>query len=477
MSKYESGTIYKRTKVVSTIYKPIIEGNEWFAETYDKQTYSNERDDYTKSSMQVFKELLRISIIKAKDIEESRLRNLRAFLLKQEAGNESYNRLVNSWSNKELIYYGYQYNRLSVQQFNTLLLEKTGVTVGISGMEISVYINGTFQNKLGFKDNEQMDFFKKGANEFGELTPNAKGILFEQFVSGLKYKATRENSQEDVIAKRILTDSIGSDKGVVDLLYTGNIAYLSDGKVMTQGKMELPPVDIKFSTRQDGLLSIFKGISGLSAIIKMNGNYPAGFEKVPKFKEGFERYLRKQISNSLIMEADNQASGQGSQILRKQLNEDLSNPSSSFSKILTIVLALTKIVNNIENAVNQTKNSNEFPVFVQNPGLINSDNNGIIGDILFSSDILNSIYMNLFNGESVIKSETDYGLRKSTKIEVSSRAYTASSDSYRKSIISSGADIPVLKDQRKLAEERHKKATDRILGNIKFSLIYGKKGG
>jgi hypothetical protein len=474
---YKHGQIYKRTNIVSTVYKPVSENMDWYAQEYDAKTFKDMDINDVNISLNTLKAVLKKAIFMAKDEEDKKIRTLRSFLKKVSANEARFNSLVDSWSPKELIYYAYRYNNMELANFNRLLAEEKGLKVSFdfaTGLAVNVLLDNKIASKVSFQNEKTFNFFVDRMME-GE-TGRAKGILFEEYTKNFTIPATFENTQEGEIKKVILKESIGSDMGVVDFMYTGLEELIKDGNIMYSGKHELLPVDIKFSARRDMIMSIFKGIHAGRILLKLGGELPSEFKGMDTFKRVFTEWLKQEASKALLEEADARAPGLGAQKLKASLNLALNNKNSSVTKALSISMVLYKIVNNITETLRGNVFSNEFPVFVQNPGLYNGiTEKRVISDILFSSEILDSLYASLFDGEHVLNKIPEYGFVDNINASIATRQMRA--DSFNKAIASSGADIPVRLGDRPLAVVRHKAAIQGVLNRVVFELNYGKIGG
>ncbi len=474
---YKHGQIYKRTNIVSTVYKPVSENIDWYAQEYDAKAFQNININDVNISLNVLKQVLKKSILIAKDIEDTKISSMRSFLKRTSIENARFNAMVESWSPKQIVYYSYQYNNKDLADFNKLLLQEKGLNLSFNfadGMEVNVLCDNQIVSKVEFKEEKDFNFFmdRMMRNE----VPRAKGILFEEYMKGFSTPTSIEKTQEGEFRKTILKESVGSDMGVVDFLYTGLEEYVENNMVQYTGRHELMPVDVKFSSRTNFMLSIFKGIYASKMLLKLSGTMPEEFKGMDTFKRVFVEWLKQETSKALLMEAEKKAPGLGAAQLKSSLTIALNNTDSSVTKAVTISMALYKIVNNITETLKGNSFSNEFPVFVQNPGLYGgAGEHKFISDILFSSEILDSIYAGLFNGEHVLTTKFQYGPKKGIDVRISTKQIRK--DSFNKAITSSGADIPVKLGDRPLAIARHNAAVKGVLDRVIFELNYGKIGG
>lgn len=474
---YKHGTIYKRTNIVSTVYKPVSENMDWYAQEYDAKIFKDININNVNISLNTLKEVLKKAIYMAKDIEDTKIKTMRAFLKKVSAENARFNAMVDAWTPKQIIYYAYKYNNSDLATFNKILVEEKGLNLSFNfadGMDVNVLLDNQIASTVRFEDQKSFDFFIDRMMR-GE-TGRAKGILFEEYIKNFKIPTTYENTQEGELQKTILRESVGNDMGVVDFLYVGLEELINGKNTMYKGMHELMPVDIKFSARKDMMLSLFKGIHASKLLIKLSGEMPNEFKGMDTFKRVFVEWLKQEASKALLDEADARQPGLGAKELKTSLTLALNNSNSSMTKALSISMVLYKIVNNITEMLRGNSFSNEFPVFVQNPGMYGTARESrVVSDILFSSEVLDSLYASLFDGEHILKTTPVYGLKKGLDVHVGTRQVRV--DSFNKAITSSGADIPVRLGDRPLAIARHKKAVQGVLNRVIFELNYGKIGG
>jgi hypothetical protein len=477
---YKHGQIYKRTNIVSTVYKPVSQYMDWYAQEYDAKAFKNININDVNISLNTLKEVLKKAIYMAKEIEDEKIKTMRTFLKRVSAGNARFNAMVDAWTPKQIVYYAYRYNNSDLATFNRLLAEEKGLRLsfnfpdGVDGADVNILLDNKIASTVRFDKEKTFNFFMERMMK-GEIA-KAKGILFEEYIKSFKIPTTYENTQEGQLQKTILRESIGDDMGVVDFLYTGLEELIKGEDTVYERPHILMPVDIKFSTRKDMMLSLFKNVYASRLLIKLSGDLPSEFKGMDTFKRVFVEWLKQEASKALLDEADARQPGLGAQKLKTSLTLALNNSNSSVTKALTISMVLYKIVNNITEMLRGKSFSNEFPVFVQNPGMYGAARESrVISDILFSSEVLDSLYASLFDGEHVLNIAPVYGFKKGLGVQVGARQIRA--DSFGKAITSSGADIPVRPGDSPLAIARHKAAIQGVLNRVIFELNYGKIGG